>query len=557
MRMVDQTARLEIITTHTEPEALLLEANLIKRLKPRYNVVLRDDKSFAYILIARDHDFPQIGKHRGARSRKGDYFGPFASTWAVNRTLAAVQRAFPLRTCTDSDFATRSRPCLQYQIKRCTAPCVGRIERDAYLTVVEDARAFLAGENDDPAQALTAKMQDAATRQEFEEAATYRDRIRALAHITAHQGVNVGNLGEADVIAAHQEAGQTCVQVFFYRAGQNFGNRAYYPRHASDQDAGEVLAALLAQLYDGRPPPPQILLSHAVPGTDLLEQALTLSAGRRVELLVPQRGTKRELVDQAITNAREALGRRLAENASQAKLLAQVGDLFGLAEPPRRIEVYDNSHIQGRNAVGAMIVTGPEGFMKSAYRKFNLTDEVAQGGDDFAMMRAVLTRRLGRLLREGEEGGSENWPDLLLIDGGPAQLKVVTDVLAELAIDDLPVVAISKGPDRNAGREQFHQPGREPVMLETRHPVLYFLQRLRDEAHRFAIGTHRARRGKAAGTSQLAEIPGIGPARKKALLMRFGSVRGIAEAGLTDLSQVEGVSETVARRIYDHFHGDG
>jgi excinuclease ABC subunit C len=555
MRMVEQTRQLEIVTTHTEPEALLLEANLIKRLKPRYNVSFRDDKSFPYIFIPADRDFPQIVKHRGSRDRPGDYFGPFASTWAVNRTVAALSRAFPLRTCGDGDFATRTRPCLQFQIKRCTAPCVGRISRDDYNRLVGEARDYLAGRNDDPARELTRRMEDASTALDFETAAIYRDRIRALAHITSHQDVNIAGLGEADVVALHQEAGQACIQIFFYRAGQNYGNRAYFPRHAADAPEGEILAAFLAQFYEDRPVPKQILLSAAIEGDDLMAEALALKAGHAVEIAVPQRGSKKNLIDHALTNAREALGRRLAENASQRTLLEGVADLFGLDGMPERVEVYDNSHIQGRQALGGMIVAGPEGFIKNGYRKFNLDDEVAAGGDDFAMMRAVLTRRFGRLVREDPERATENWPDLVLIDGGPAQLKTAVDVMAELGIADVPVAAISKGPDRNAGREQFHLPGRDPFMLEPRHPVLYFLQRLRDEAHRFAIGGHRARRSKAVSASTIDEIPGIGPNRKRALLLRFGSVRGIAEAGLADLEKTEGVSKSVAKKIYDHFHG--
>jgi excinuclease ABC subunit C len=555
LRMVDQTRQLEIISTHTEPEALLLEANLIKRLKPRYNVSFRDDKSFPYIFIPADQEFPQIVKHRGARERKGDYFGPFASTWAVNRTVAALSRAFPLRTCSDGDFATRTRPCLQYQIKRCTAPCVDRISAADYRKLVDEARDYLTGRNDDPAKQLTARMEAASAALDFETAAIYRDRIRALAHITSHQDVNVAGLGEADVVALHLDAGQACIQIFFFRAGQNFGNRAYFPRHTADAPAGEILAAFLAQFYEGRPVPKQILLSEAAEGSDLLAEALALKAGHAVEIAVPQRGTKKTLVEQALTNAREALGRRLAESASQRTLLEGVADLFDLPAAPDRIEVYDNSHIQGRQAIGGMIVAGPDGFIKNAYRKFNLDDEVAAGGDDFAMMRAVLTRRFSRLVREDPERQTENWPDLVLVDGGAAQLAVALEVLSELGISDVPLVGIAKGPDRDAGREQFHLPGRAPFMLEPRNPVLYFLQRLRDEAHRFAIGGHRVRRSKAVSASTIDEIPGIGPGRKRALLLRFGSVRGIAEAGLADLEKTEGVSKSVAKKIYDHFHG--
>ena len=557
-RMVLETAALEIVTTHTEVEALLLEANLIKRLKPRYNVVLRDDKSFPYIVITRDHAWPQIAKHRGARNRPGEYFGPFASAGAVNRTLAALQRAFPLRSCSDSEFALRKRPCLQYQIKRCTAPCVQRIDAESYAAIVEQARDFLSGRSQTIQQQLSERMQQASAAQDFETAAVFRDRIRALAQIQAHQDINVETVGEADVIAAAAEAGQTCVQVFFYRAGQNFGNRAYFPAHARDVEPGEVLAAFVGQFYDSRQAPRQVLLSHEVETPELIAEALSVTAGRKVELLCPQRGPKRALVEHALTNAREALSRRLGENASQRKLLEGVGELFDLEATPERIEVYDNSHIQGAQPIGSMIVAGPDGFEKGAYRKFNIRDSDIAPGDDYAMLREVLTRRFSRLLKhaEGEEDRvAGQWPDLVLIDGGKGQLTVAEEVFAELGITDVPLAAIAKGPDRNAGRENFFLPGREPFTLEPRHPVLYFLQRLRDEAHRYAIGTHRARRAKAIVRSALDEIPGIGGKRKQALLHRFGSARGVSEAGLTDLESVDGISKTVARAIYDHFHG--
>lgn len=557
-RMVSLTAGLEVITTHTEVEALLLEANLIKTLKPRFNVLLRDDKSFPYIIITADHDYPQIAKHRGARSRKGSYFGPFASAGAVNRTLGTLARAFPLRTCTDSEFANRTRPCLQYQIKRCTAPCVGRISRDDYLRLVEEARQFLSGRSDALNRQLQAKMQAASGSQDYETAALYRDRIRALAHITAHQDINFQGVGEADVIAAHADAGQVCVQVFFFRAGQNYGNRAYFPAHARDVDLPEVLGAFLGQFYAGRPAPKLVLLSHPVEGAGVVAEALGQRSGQRVTLLCPLRGPKRAMVEHALTNARDALARRLAESASQRRLLEGVAEVFGLDAPPERIEVYDNSHIQGSQPVGSMIVAGPDGFRKQAYRKFNIRDATGEDGrlaDDYAMMREVLTRRFGRLLKEDAGRESGDWPDLVLVDGGRGQLTAATHALADLGVTDVAIAAIAKGVDRDAGREQFHLPDRPSFMLEPRHPVLYFLQRLRDEAHRFAIGSHRARRARAATRSALDEVPGIGAARKKALLLRFGSAKGVAEAGLADLETVEGISRIVAKRIYDHFHG--
>lgn len=552
MRMVGMTASLEIIVTHTEAEALLLEANLIKELKPRYNILLRDDKSFPYILVAEDHDFPQISKHRGARTRKGAYYGPFASGWAVNSTMAALARAFPLRNCSDAEFASRTRPCLQYQIKRCSAPCVGRIGSAEYKAIVREARDFLEGRNQAVMDKLTSKMQAAAGAQQYEEAAVYRDRIRALAHITQRQDVNIEGLGDADVIAVHRDAGQACVQIFFFRAGQNFGNRAYFPVHTQDADEAAILDAFIGQFYASRPPAPLILLSHAVPENALVEEALRQRAGHRVRIEAPQRGPKRAALDQAQRNAREALALRLAESASQNALLAGLAELFGLESPPNRIEVYDNSHIQGRNAVGAMIVATPEGFQKNAYRQFNI--RLTDAGDDFAMMREVMTRRFSRLLAESENERGANWPELLLIDGGKGQLSAAQAVLQELGVGDIPMVAISKGPDRNAGRETFHMAGREAFRLEPGDPRLYFLQRLRDEAHRFAIGAHRAKRAKAITKSQLDDIPGIGAARKKALLLRFGSAAGVRQAGLADLETTPGISKAVAQRIYEFFH---
>lgn len=569
-RMVWLTANLEIITTHTEAEALLLEANLIKRLKPRFNVVLRDDKSFPYILLTGGHDWPQITKHRGARNREGEYFGPFASAGAVNRTLAALQRAFPLRSCSDSDFATRTRPCLQYQIKRCTAPCVGRITAPIYGEIVNQTRAFLAGKSYEVQAKLSTQMQAAADALDFETAAIFRDRIRALAHIQAHQDINVDGLEETDIFAAAEDASQVCVQVFFFRSGQNYGNRPYYPAHTTETTMGEILSAFIGQFYVDRKAPKLILTSEPVDNVELLAEALGSASGHKVEIHCPQRGTKRNVVDHALNNAREALGRRLAENASQRRLLEAVRDLFGLDAMPERIEIYDNSHIQGQAALGAMVVAGPEGFIKSAYRKFNIRDENIEPGDDYAMMREVLLRRFRRLLDDEAEiteitetaddspekliNRLTSWPDLVLIDGGKGQLAVAEEVFRELGITGVALAGIAKGPDRNAGREQFYLPGREPFMLEPRHPVLYFLQRLRDEAHRFAIGSHRARRSKAITRSLLDEIPGIGQKRKKALLLRFGSARGVADAGLADLETVDGVSKAMAQTIYDHFH---
>jgi excinuclease ABC subunit C len=548
-RMVRLTASLEITTTASEVEALLLESNLIKKLKPRYNVVLRDDKSLPYILVARDHQFPQITKHRGARNRPGEYLGPFSSAGAVNQTLAALARAFPLRSCGDSEFAARTRPCLQYQIKRCTAPCVGRINAEDYGAIVSQARDFLAGRRRELQADLSGRMEKASAAKDYEQAAFYRDRLRAFAQITAKQAINVAGLGEADVIAAHAEGGLVCVQVFFFRAGQNLGNRAYFPAHARDVALDEVVAAFIGQFYAERPAPPLILVSHRVGHADLIAAALGQTAGRKVAIRWPQRGSKRAMLDNALANAREGLARRLAETSSQQELLRGVATTFGLPAPPERVEVYDNSHIQGSNPMGAMIVAGPDGFRKSAYRRFNLGNLV---GDDYAMLREMLTRRFARLLKDGGE-----WPDLLLIDGGRGHLGVAVDVLRELDAGKVPVVAIAKGPDRDAGREHFYVPGKPPISLEPRHPVLYFLQRLRDEAHRFAIGGHRARRTRAVSKSMLDGIPGIGAARKKALLLRFGSARGVAAAGLADLESVVGVSRAVAKKVYDYFRGGG
>ncbi|HEY5208564.1 MAG TPA: excinuclease ABC subunit UvrC [Stellaceae bacterium] len=556
-RMVSETRRLEIILTHTEVEALLLESNLIKHLEPRYNIVLRDDKSFPYIHLTGGTDFPLLTKHRGAHDREGDFFGPFASAGSVNGTLIALQRAFLLRSCSDNIFASRTRPCLLYQIKRCSGPCVGRIDKPGYDRLVAEAKNFLSGRSQDVQQRLATEMQALSDGQQYEAAAMVRDRIRALTQIQGHQDVNIRDLGDADVIAAHQAGGQTCIQVFFFRGGQNWGNRPYYPAHARDLELAEIVAAFLGQFYEDKVPPRLILLSHA-PGEEasLLAEALSSRAGARVELQVPQRGDKLQLVNQALVNAREALGRRLAESSAQQKLLAGVAETFGLEAPPKRIEVYDNSHIQGSYAVGGMIVAGPEGFMKNAYRKFNIREALTPG-DDYAMMREVLTRRFARALKEDPGRDNGTWPDLVLIDGGAGQLTAASAVLADLGIGDLALIGIAKGPDRDAGRERFFRPGHAPMSLEPRDPVLYFLQRLRDEAHRFAIGTHRARRTKAIGISTLDEIVGIGARRKKALLHHFGSARSVARAGLVDLERVAGISKNVAKKIYDHFHSGG
>jgi len=555
-RMISETESMEFITTHTEVEALLLESNLIKKLLPRYNVLLRDDKAFPHIMITRDHEYPALTKHRGARDKKADYFGPFASAGSVNRTITALQRAFLLRNCSDTVFASRTRPCLQHQIKRCTAPCVGRVSAEEYRGQVAEAAAFLAGKSHEIQQRLADAMLAASDELDFEAAARFRDRIRALTAIQAHQDINVEGVDDADVIAAHQEGGTTCIQVFFFRGGRNYGNRAYFPSHDKNQETAEVLGAFIAQFYENKAAPGLVLVSEEVPEAELLAEALSVRAGHKVEIAVPKRGDKRRPIDHALTNAREALGRRLAESGSQAKLLRGVAELFGLEAPPDRIEVYDNSHIQGTNAVGGMIVAGPDGLVKNAYRKFNIRTPGA-GGDDYASMREVLTRRFERALKEDPERTGDSWPGLLLIDGGEGQLKVAMEVLAELGLEDIPLVAIAKGPDRDAGRERFFMPNRPPFGLDPRDPVLYFLQRLRDEAHRFAIGTHRARREKALGASPLDEIGGIGPRRKKALLLHFGSARAISRAGLADLQAVEGISAAVAKIIYDHFHPDG
>jgi excinuclease ABC subunit C len=553
-RMVNETVSMEVITTHTEAEALLLEANLIKRLKPRFNIVLRDDKSYPWLMLTEDHPYPQIAKHRGAQVRKGSYWGPFASAWAVNQTVTAMQRVFLIRSCADTVFANRTRPCLLFQIRRCSAPCVGRISQDDYAHLVGQAKAFLAGKSATVQRELATEMEHAAGALEYEHAAAVRDRIRALTFVQGNDVVNPASLQDADVIAAWQTAGQTCVQVFFIRGGRNNGNRAFFPSHAKQDEAGTVLAAFIAQFYDDKPPPLCVLLSHPLPEQELVAEALSLKASRKVEILVPQRGEKHAVVQHAEINAREALERKLAESAGQAKLLDGVAQTFALPAPPERIEVYDNSHIMGTNPYGVMIVAGREGFTKNAYRKFGIRGPITPG-DDFAMMREVLTRRFSRALKEQAEGAPPtDWPDVVLIDGGAGQLSAARDVLADLGVNDVKLVAIAKGPDRDAGREWFHTDGVEPFQLPPRDPVLYFLQRLRDEAHRFAITTHRSGRSKALRQSEIDEIPGIGAARKRALLNHFGSARGVKMAGLGDLEAAPGINKEIARRVYAHFH---
>jgi len=558
-RMVALTHSMEFISTSSEVEALLLEANLIKRHKPGFNIVLRDDKSFPYIFLRRGHDYPMIGKHRGAKRPDTEYFGPFASAGAVNETLNALLRAFPLRSCSDSVFESRTRPCLQYQIKRCSAPCVGRIAKHDYDRIVEDVRAFLGGRTRDIQARLQAEMEEAAERLDFEKAAVLRDRLKAIAHIASHQGINTEAVDDADIVAIHGEGGQVCAQVFFFRGGRNYGNRAYFPAQTKESAADDILAAFLAQFYADRPAPPLILTSDEVADRELIEEALKLKVRHKVRIATPKRGAKRDLVDNARQNAREALARRMAEHASQARLLEQLAARFDLPEPPRRIEVYDNSHIQGRHAGGSFIVAGPEGFDRKSYRTFTIKELSGDGagGDDYAMMRETLRRRFARLAREDPERQSGTWPDLVLIDGGAGQLGAAMEVMADLGIEDVTVIAVAKGPDRDAGRERFFIPAREPVALEPRDPVLYFVQRLRDEAHRFAINTHRGKRSRAIGRSALDRVPGIGAKRKKALLSHFGSVREIEGASLRDLELVPGISKTVARTIHDHFHESG
>ena len=562
-RMIRETATMEFVTTHTEMEALLLEANLIKRLRPKFNVLLRDDKSFPYIVITDDHESPGIFKHRGARKKKRSYYGPFASAGSVNRTLNAMQRAFLVRTCTDSVFESRTRPCLLYQIKRCSGPCTGEVKKEEYAALVKEAKDFLTGKSSEMQALLSKQMEEASSALDFERAAVYRDRLSALSHIQSHQGVNPQTVSEADIFAVQQKGGLNCIQVFFFRTGQNWGNRAYFPRADKSIDAKDVLGSFLGQFYDDRPCPRHILLSHDTGELELMSEALTLKAGRKVEVSLPQRGEKRELVEHVKRNALEALERKLAETSTQNKLMKGVAEAFGLENIPNRIEVYDNSHIQGTNAVGAMIVSGPEGFAKNQYRKFNIKSEDLVPGDDYGMMREVMSRRFSRLIRENGlpddqervEGEIGIWPDLLLIDGGLGQLNAVVDTLQELGLENtVNVVGIAKGPDRDAGREKFFIKGQKSFMLPERDPVLYFVQRLRDEAHRFAIGSHRARRKKEMIKNPLDEISGIGPGRKRALLHHFGTAKAVSRAALSDLKEVEGISAQMAQTIYDHFH---
>ena len=608
-RMVALTKSMELVVTHTEVEALLLEANLVRQLQPRYNILLRDDKSFPYILITRDHDFPALTKHRGPRARQGWYFGPFASGQAVTETLLLLQRGFMIRNCTDASFKTRTRPCLQYHIKRCTAPCVGKVTAAHYAAQVDEARDFLSGKNSAIQEKLAQQMQSASDALDYETAARIRDRIKVLTAIQSRQDINVAGIGDADIIAAHRAAGHIALQLFFFRNDRNFGTRSYFPAHDPAATIGEVMAAFLAQFYADKPAPPALLLSHMPDEAPLLAEALAHKSAHPVDIQVPQRGAKKRLIDLAAANAKAALTRRMAESATQRQLLQGVAELFNLPEPPRRIEVYDNSHIQGSNAVGAMIVAGPDGFDKKSYRKFTIKGSTAPSsspsstlsfprkresspdpaafaetpapisalrhsraggnpisiipshaaplytpGDDYAMMREMLTRRLQRLLDEDPERKSAQWPDLLLIDGGAGQLHSVQNVLDELGLTDIAVVGIAKGPDRDAGREKFFQPGRDVFTLPPNDPVLYYLQRLRDEAHRFVIGAHRAKRVKAIGATPLDDVSGIGPARKRALLHHFGSARAVAQAGIEDLSKVTGISAATAQKIYGHFH---
>ncbi len=556
-RMISATATMMFLTTATETEALLLEQNLIKQLKPRYNVLLRDDKSFPNILVSEAHAFPQIKKHRGLKSEKGRYFGPFASAGSVNRTLNQLQKAFLLRSCSDSVFEGRTRPCLLYQIKRCCGPCVGLVGEAAYGGLVEDATRFLTGKSTSVQARLAAEMTAASAALEFERAAALRDRIRALTQVQSAQGINPAGVEEADVVALHQDGGQACVQVFFIRANQNWGNRAYFPRTGAGAEPAEIMEAFLGQFYGNKTPPRLILLSHAAENADLLEDALSTQLGRKVALVVPLRGEKAQLVEHAARNAREALARNMAETASQARLLEGLAEAFGLEAAPQRIEVYDNSHIQGAHAVGGMIVAGPEGFIPSQYRKFNIKNTEITPGDDFGMMKEVLDRRFSRLLKEDPDRELGTWPDLLLIDGGAGQVSAVAAALAELGIGDVGIVGVAKGLDRDAGKEEFHRPGQRPFALPHKDPVLYFIQRLRDEAHRFAIGAHRAKRARAIAATTLDEVPGIGAVRKRALLQHFGSAKAVSRAGLADLQAVDGISAAMAEAIYGFFHGEG
>ena len=557
-RMVAQTRSMTIVTTRTEAEALLLEAQLIKRFRPPYNVLLRDDKSFPFILLREDHPFPRIQKHRGARRIKGQYYGPFASAGSVTRTLNALQKLFLLRSCSDSFFENRSRPCLLFQIKRCSAPCVGRISEEDYGELVDDAKAFLAGKSTNVQARLSRLMAQAAEKQDFELAAVYRDRLRALTYIQGSQTVHAEGLGDADVFALATKAGTTSIQAFFIRGGQNWGHRAFFPAHTSDVPEAEVLSSFLVQFYEDMPPPKRILVDRTLPDRELLEDALSERAERRIAIEVPQRGSRRKLIEQAKRNAEEALDRRLAETTTQGKILRELADTFELADVPKRIEVYDNSHIMGTNATGAMVVAGPEGFRKNSYRKFNIKRPETQPGDDFAMMREVLERRFARLEKDDPDRASGEWPDLVLIDGGKGQLSAVCEVMEDMGVHDVPVVGVAKGPHHGReGREVFHLPGGREITLQPNSALLFYLQRLRDEAHRFAIGTHRAKRAKSLTTSTLDEVPGIGPTRKRALLMHFGTARAVKGAALEDLERAPGISKATARQVYDYFHPRG
>ena len=553
-RMISQTASMMFLTTKTETEALLLEQNLIKQLKPHYNVLLRDDKSFPSILLAKSHKFAQIKKHRGRKGEAGSYFGPFASAGAVNRTLNQLQKVFLLRDCTDSTFESRTRPCLLFQIKRCSAPCVGTISEGEYGNLVGDAEQFLSGKSTKVQDDLARQMQAASDAMEFERAAALRDRIKALTQVQQTQGINPRGVTEADVIALHMQGGQACVQVFFIRANQNWGNRDFYPRTGAGADEAEVLEAFIGQFYDNKLPPRLILLSHPIENDDLMQLALSQKADRKVEIAVPQRGEKAELVEGAVRNARESLGRKMAETATQAKLLKGLAEAFDLDGPPKRIEVYDNSHISGAHAVGAMIVAGAEGYIKSQYRKYNIKDTDITPGDDFGMMKEVLGRRFKRLLKEDPERKGDNWPDLLLIDGGAGQVSVVAQTMREYGVSDIAMIGVAKGEDRDAGKEEFHRVAKRPMALRHNDPVLYFVQRMRDEVHRFAIGTHRAKRAKAIDATPLDGVAGVGAARKRALLAHFGSAKAVSRAGLADLKKVEGISQRMAETLYDFFH---
>ena len=556
-RMISETSHMMFLTTKTETEALLLEQNLIKQLKPRYNVLLRDDKSFPNILVTTKHEFPQIKKHRGAKKEKGAYYGPFASAGAVNKSLNQLQRVFQLRNCSDAMFETRTRPCLQYQIKRCSGPCVGRISARDYQASVKDAQRFLSGKSTEIQESLASQMAQASEAMEFERAAALRDRIRAMTQVQTNQGINPRTVSEADVIALHIEGGQACVQVFFIRANQNWGNRDFYPRISADHSHAEVLEAFVGQFYSSKEAPRQLILSHDIENADLVSAALSEAAGHKVELIYPQRGEKFELVSGALRNAKESLALRMSETATQAKLLRGIAEAFALDEAPKRIEVFDNSHIQGAYAVGAMIVSGPDGFLKNQYRKFNIRGDDLTPGDDFGMMKEVMTRRFTRLIKEDPERTSESWPDLLLIDGGAGQVSAVAEILETLGVDDVPMVGVAKGVDRDHGKEEFYIPGRSVFALQRNDPVLYFVQRMRDEAHRFAIGTHRAKRAKAISANPLDDIAGIGASRKRALLAHFGSAKAVSRANLADLKAVDGISAAMAEKIYDFFHEKG